>query len=69
MQTIMQIFMQDEYLTCVPYRMNCKLLLSYLLHYQGVLLVKETRNNYYKYVHNKYVLVHFLIISICVDRE
>ena len=48
--------------TAVSYRMKCKLLLSYLLHYLGVLVFK-IRNNYYKYVrHYKY---H---ISICVDR-
>ena len=33
--------------------MNCKFLLSYFLHYHGVLVVK-IRNNYYKYVHYKY---------------
>ena len=52
---------------CVSCRMNCKLLLSHLLHYQGVLVLK-LRNNYYKYVHYKYAGVHFLIISICVDH-
>ena len=41
--------MQDEYLTCVSYMMNCKLSLSHLLHYEGV-LVLEVRINYYKYV-------------------
>ena len=47
--------------TAVSCRMKCKLLLSYLLHYLGVLVVK-IRNNYYKYVrhykyHNQYVWI------------
>ena len=62
--TAEHMLMQDEYLTCVSCRMNCKLSLSHLLHYQGLLVLK-VRNNYYKYVHYKYAGVHFLII--CVD--
>ena len=61
------MLMQDECLICVSCKMNCKLLLSHLLHYYDVLVLK-IRNNYYKYVHYKYAGVHFLIISICVDR-
>ena len=65
--TAEHMLMQDEYLTCVSCRMNCKLISSHLLHYQGVLVLK-VRNYYYKYyVHYKYPGVHFLIISICVD--
>ena len=37
--------------------MNCELLLSYLLHYHGILVV-NVRNNYYKYVHYKYAGAH-----------
>ena len=64
--TAEHMLMQDEYLTCVSCRMNCKLILSHLLHYQVVLVLK-IRNYYYKYVHYKYAGVHFLFISICVD--
>ena len=43
------MLMQDEYLTCVSCRMNCKLLLSYFLYYQGVLVltVRTTTINMY----------------------
>ena len=58
--TAEDMLMQDGYLTCLSCRMNCKLLLSYLLHYQGVLIVKvNNKNNYYKYVHYKYVVSTF----------
>ena len=66
MFTAEDILMQYEYLTCVTCRMNCKLILSHLLHYQGVLVLK-VRNYYYKYVHYMYAGVHFVIISICVE--